>query len=297
MESIPKTQLPSRSGTEFRVHEGKLAIVTGSARSIGAGIVRKLASKGCNIIINYVTTASDEAAALLKTELELKHSIKAIAVRADISTTAGCESIITAAKENFTNSKTGRLHIDILVHNAAILHVGPLETVTEKDFHQIYAVNVLGPTLLTAACKNFLPTDRSGRIIMMSSINAKIGTPNTTLYSGTKAAMEAMTRVWARELAERATVNSINPGPVMTDMYLSTTEEAKKGLALWNPLTPLATVRETDSPEVKELGNRLGGRAAYDHEIAGIVAIMCDPDSSWMTGSLVCANGGLSFSM
>ncbi|RAL61893.1 hypothetical protein DID88_002957 [Monilinia fructigena] len=132
---------------------------------------------------------------------------------------------------------------------------------------------------------------------MISSINPKIGTPNTTLYSGTKAAMEAMTRVWARELAERATVNSINPGPVMTHMYLSAVEEVKQGLALWNPLTPLAPVRETDSPEVRELGDRLGGRPAYDHEISGIIAMICDPDSSWMTGSVVSANGGLSFSM
>ncbi|KAF7877178.1 hypothetical protein EAF04_000863 [Stromatinia cepivora] len=294
---MSETQLPSRRVIVPRVHEGKLAIVTGSARSIGAGIVRKLASKGCNIIINYATIASDKAAATLKTELESAHSIKATTIRADISTSAGCEQIIVAAKENFTNSKTGALQIDILVHNAAVLYVGPLESVIEKEFHHIYSVNVLGPTLLTAACKPFLPTDRSGRIVMMSSINPKIGTPNTTLYSGTKAAMEAMTRVWARELAENATVNAINPGPVMTDMYLSAPEEVKQGLALWNPLTPLAPVRETDSPEVKELGERLGGRAAYDHEIAGMIAIICDPDSSWMMGSLLSANGGLSFSM
>ncbi|CAD6446046.1 a0e0e70a-c572-4548-81b4-e918f8cdfa42 [Sclerotinia trifoliorum] len=131
----------------------------------------------------------------------------------------------------------------------------------------------------------------------MSSINPKIGTPNRTLYSGTKATMEAMTRVWARELAENAKFNAINPGPVMSDMYLSAPEEVKQELALWNPLTPLAPVRETDSPEVKDLGERLGGRAAYDHEIAGMIAIICDPDSSWMTGSLLSANGGLSFIM
>ncbi|RAL61892.1 hypothetical protein DID88_002956 [Monilinia fructigena] len=113
MGEISEAQLHSWCATEFRVHEGKLAIVTGSARGIGAGIVRKLASKGCNIVINHVTASSDEEATLLKTELELKHSIKAIVVRADISTTAGCESIIAAAKENFTNTKTGRLQIDI----------------------------------------------------------------------------------------------------------------------------------------------------------------------------------------
>jgi NAD(P)-dependent dehydrogenase (short-subunit alcohol dehydrogenase family) len=276
-----------------------LKIVADAQRppGIGAAIVRKLASKGCNIIINYATTASDERASALAQELICEHKVKAVQVRADISTTSGCEAIIAAAKEHFSNPQTGAPQIDILVHNAAVLYIGPLESVVEKEFHHIYAVNVLGPTLLTAACKPYLPTDRSGRIIMMSSINPKIGTPNTTLYSGTKAAMEAMTRVWARELAERCTVNAINPGPVMTDMYLSASEEVKQGLALWNPLTPLAPVRETDSEEVRELGNRLGGRPAYASEIAGMVAMICDRDSSWCTGSLLSANGGLAFSI
>ncbi|KAM3086984.1 hypothetical protein ACMFMG_001094 [Clarireedia jacksonii] len=289
--------LPSRPARQPRLHEGKLAIVTGSARSIGAAIARKLASKGCNIIINYATTSSDEPAAALAQELISENNVKAVPIRADISTTTGCGAIIAVVKEHFTNPKTGSPQVDILVHNAAVLYVGPLESVVEKEFHHIYAVNVLGPTLLTAACKPYLPLDRSGRIVMMSSISPKIGTPNTTLYSGTKAAMEAMTRVWARELAERCTVNAINPGPVMTDMYLSASEEVKQGLALWNPLTPLAPVRETDSEEVRELGNRLGGRAAYASEIAGLVAMICDPDSGWCTGSLVSANGGLAFSM
>jgi len=282
------------AATQSRVHEGKLAIVTGSARSIGAAIVRKLASKGCNILINYATTASDAPASSLATELTSTHSVKAATVRADIGTTEGSDAIITAAKKHF--SKDDKLQIDILVHNAAVVYIGPVESVIEKEFQHIYAVNVLGPILLTAACKPYLPTDRSGRIVNMSSINPKIGTPITTLYSGTKAAIEAMTRVWCRELAERATVNAINPGPVMTDMYLSAPEEAKQALAVWNPVTPLAAVRETDTAEVKELGNRLGGRPAYAHEIAGIVAILCDPDAGWCTGSVVSANGGLSFS-
>lgn len=132
---------------------------------------------------------------------------------------------------------------------------------------------------------------------MMSSINPKIGLPNTTLYSGTKAALEAMARVWCRELAERATVNCINPGPVMTDMYLSASEEIKQQLALWNPVTPLVPVRETDDAAVRALGERLGGRAAYEQEIAGMVATLCNPEAGWCTGSLVSANGGLTFSV
>jgi NAD(P)-dependent dehydrogenase (short-subunit alcohol dehydrogenase family) len=233
----------------------------------------------------------------LAKEIEKEHSVKAIPVRADISKTEECSWIIDAAKKHFINPETGKLQVDILIHNAAVLYVGPLESVNEKDFHHIYAVNVLGPTFLTAACLPYLPTDRSGRIVMMSSICSKVGTINTTLYAGTKAATEAMARVWCRELSERATVNTINPGPVMTDMYLSAPDEVKKDLALWNPLTPLVSIRETDSPDVRELGEKFGGRPAYAHEISGLVATLCSPDAGWCTGSLISANGGLAFSL
>ncbi|KAI1097378.1 NAD(P)-binding protein [Jackrogersella minutella] len=239
-----------------RVHEGKLAIVTGSARSIGAAIARNLAGKGCNIVVNHATSASDATAAQLCSSLSSAHGVRAVWERADVS------------------KRTGAFQIDILVHNAGIVTLGPLESAAEEDFDRIYAVNVLGPLLLTG-----------------------VGTPNTSLYSGTKGAVEAMTRVWCRELAERATVNSINPGPVMTDMYMSSAEEVKRSLALWNPLTPLAKVRPTDDPEVRVLGERIGGRGAYDHEIAGLVGVLCSPEAGWCTGSLVSANGGLSFSM
>lgn len=131
---------------------------------------------------------------------------------------------------------------------------------------------------------------------MLSSIASKTGTENTSHYSGTNGAIEAMTRVWCRELAERATVNSINPGPVMTDMYMSAPDAVKKELALWNPLTPLGAVRKTDSPEVKELGKKFGGRAAYAEEIAGLVATICNHEFGWCTGSVISPNGGLSFS-
>ncbi|KAI8959250.1 NAD(P)-binding protein [Daldinia sp. FL1419] len=280
-----------------RVHEGKLALVTGSARSIGAAIVRNLASKGCNIIVNHATESSDKAAADLCDELQTTHGVKAIWVRADVSNKEGCEKIVETAKANFTNPQTGKLQLDILIHNAALCFVGALEDVTESDFYKTYSVNVLGPILLTQAFVPYLPTDRSGRIVMMSSINSKTGTQGTTLYAGSKGALEAITRVFSRELAERATVNSINPGPVMTDMYMSAPDEIKQTLARWNPVTPLVPVRPTDTPEVQELGEKFGGRAAYDWEIAGIISMICSPESGWCTGSLISANGGLAFSL
>ncbi|KAJ4208400.1 hypothetical protein NW767_001504 [Fusarium falciforme] len=279
--------------SDARVHEGKLAIVTGSARGIGSYIVRVLAARGANILVNYATESSDGPAATLCKELEEKHSVKAVPCRADISKAENCDSLIAVCKEHFGGDD---LKISILVHNAAVLYLGPVESVKQDEFDHIYRVNVLGPALLTGVCKPYLPTDRSGRIVMMSSINPKIGTPHTTLYAGTKASMEAMARVWARELAENCTVNTINPGPVMTDMYMTAPDEIKQALALWNPLTPLVPVRETDGPEVQELGRKFGGRAAYPEEIANLVAMICSPESSWMTGSLVSANGGLTFS-
>ncbi|KAI9694025.1 MAG: hypothetical protein M1822_003296 [Bathelium mastoideum] len=251
-----------------------------------------MVESGCNVVINYVTDSSGPLAASLAAEVIEIHSVRAITIQADISTVEGCEKLVGILKD-----RLNPLRIDFLIHNAATLHLGPLEAVTLEDFHHNYAVNVLGPILLTAACKPFLPMDRSGRIVMLSSINSKIGTPNTTLYSGAKGALEAMTRVWCRELAERATVNAINPGPVMTDMYLSAPEEVKKGLAVWNPVTPLAPVRECDNGEIRKMGERLGGRAAYAHEIAGLVASICGQEFGWCTGSMICANGGLSFSL
>ncbi|KAJ5887857.1 hypothetical protein N7495_007898 [Penicillium taxi] len=278
-----------------RMFESKLAIVTGSARSIGAAIARNLASKGCNVIINYATKSSDSLAKALAIELEQEYSIQALPVQADISSRAQCESLIAVTKNHF--SKLGSFQIDIIIHNAAICYVGPLESVVEDEFRRIYEVNVLGPILLTAACKQYLPSDRSGRIVLLSSINSKVGTENTTLYAGTKGAVEAMTRVWARELSENATVNAINPGPVMTDMYMSADDDIKHSLAKWNPLTPLTAVRPDDSEEMRILGEKFGGRPAYAEDIAGLIATICNPEFRWCTGSIISANGGLSFSI
>ena len=244
------------------------------------------------MVINHLTDISRPLATSLASEVTKVHSVQAIIVQANISTPDGCEKLVEVVKKTFHP-----LQIDFLIHNAASLYLGPLESVTTEDFNNSYAVNVLGPILLTAACKPFLPMDRSGRVVMLSSVNSKIGTPDTTLYSGAKGALEAMTRVWCRELAEKATVNAINPGPVMTDMYLSAPEEAKKGLAAWNAVTPLARLSKYDDEEVQKIGERFGGRAAYDYEIAGLVASICGREFGWCTGSVICANGGLSFSL
>lgn len=139
-------------------------------------------------------------------------------------------------------------------------------------------------------------TIATGRIVNISSIGQKCGLPYLSLYSGTKGALEAMTRTWARELAEQCTVNTINPGSVLTDMFRNCSEDVLAAQALWSPVIPLSGAREWDTDEVKAIAKRWGGRPAYVEEIAGIVAIVCNPESGWMTGSVVSANGGQCFS-
>jgi NAD(P)-dependent dehydrogenase (short-subunit alcohol dehydrogenase family) len=260
---------------------------------IGAAIAKNLASKGANILINYLTEASDIPAKELASELALAYGIKAVPCRADISIQEGCDLIIATCKSSLPlNAETGELQVDILVHSAAVFHTAPLGAVTPEDFHRVYSTNVLGPILLTQACKPYLPTDRSGRIINISSVGSKVGLQYLTLYGGTKGALEAMTRTWARELAENATVNSISVGSTMTEMFSKASDEVKAAIALFYPLTPLSPVREWDTEEAKALGAKYGGRVGYPEEVAGIVGMVCSPESSWMTGNLVSASGG-----
>ncbi|CAN8103230.1 unnamed protein product [Discula destructiva] len=280
-----------------RVHEGKLAIVTGGARSIGAGIAKNLASKGANILISYLTPGSDSLATELCTELTSSYGVVAVPCRADISTPDGVASLIATCQDKFAASPaTGKVQIDIIVNCAAVMPTGPVEAVTPEAFHATYATNVLGPILLIGAAKPHLPTDRSGRVVNVSSIGQKLGLPYLTLYNGTKGALEAMTRTWARELAEQATVNTVNPGSVLTDMFRNCTEDVLAAQALWSPVIPLSAAREWDTDEIKAIAKRWGGRPAYVEEIAAVVGMVCSPESAWMTGSVVSANGGQCFS-
>lgn len=199
------------------------------------------------------------------------------------------------AKENFTNLENGRCQIDIVVNNAGIADLKPLGDINVNDFNKIYSPNVLGPIFLLQACLAYLPTDRSGRIVNVSSVGCALGLRHQTVYAGSKGALEAMTRVWARELAERATVNSVNPGPVLSDIYRSCPDDIKQMLGQWNQVSPLATVRPQDTEELQEW-TKFGGRPAHASEVAGVVAMLCLPDAGWTTGSVISANGGMRFS-
>ncbi|KAL3489935.1 putative short chain dehydrogenase/ reductase [Aspergillus germanicus] len=278
--------------------KGKLAIVTGASRGIGAAIARHLGAKGCNILGVYTSDSSKVLAENICTELAKDHKVAAFAVKADLNQPQlAAPVIIEAVKQHFA-SAGHELRIDILINNAGVGGDYALGEVPIEEFHRMYAVNVLAPIMVTQAVLPYLPNDRSGRIINISSVASSMGFATHTLYGGTKAALEAMTRTWARELAERATVNAVNPGPVSGDMYYASGEKLWKQLEPYQLNCPLSAVREgVDDPELVELANSkmAGRRPAYASEVAGVVGMLCGADAAWCTGSVVCANGGFKF--
>lgn len=286
-----------RDNNQARSLEGKLAIVTGGSRGIGAAICRNLASKGCSLVLNYTSDSSSEPTQKLSSELQTQHSISALPIQADVGSPNGPTYLVETAKNHFSHPKTGAFKIDIIINNAGVATNTPLGKITPEDFNRLYTINVLGPILLLQAAMPYLPHDRSGRIVNLSSVSSSLGFTGQTVYGGTKAAVESMTRTWSRELAERATVNAVNPGPVATDMYGSTSPEFQRHLKGFIENAPLMAAREgIDEEKYMKDVERAGGRPGYDHEIAGVVAMLCSEDSAWCTGSVVCANGGFKFS-
>ncbi|OHE91390.1 short-chain dehydrogenase [Colletotrichum orchidophilum] len=269
--------------------DGKLGIVTGASRGIGVAIAEHLAAKGCNLILGYTSPSSKSPAEQLATELGNKHNIQTLAVQADMGTPDGPKSLVTTAKSHFEKLNNGnKFQIDILINNAGVAQNNLLPAVTIDQFDVSYRVNVLGPLLLTQAVHPYLPTDRSGRIVNMSSVSSSAGFPEQSVYGGTKAALEAMTRTWARELSENATVNAINPGPVLTEMYAGNTPEFKRFIKGFIEHAPLMRARQgIDSDELVKAAEEEGGRPAYVGEIAGIVGMLVSADSAWCTGQVI----------
>jgi 3-oxoacyl-[acyl-carrier protein] reductase len=215
-------------------------------------------------------------------------------VQADLSKPAGPALLVSEVVKQFPSP----LQIDIIIHNAGLGGITPIEDTTVEIFEQTYTINVLGPLLLMQAALPYLPHDRSGRIVNLGSVSSTLGFKGQSIYGGTKAALEAMTRTWARELAERATVNSVNPGPVRTEMYAANTDEFKRLIKPFIENAPLMAVREgVDSQQDIEDSKTAGGRPGEPEEIANVVAMLCLPESAWVTGQVVSANGGMIFGL
>ncbi|EED24058.1 3-oxoacyl-(acyl-carrier-protein) reductase [Talaromyces stipitatus ATCC 10500] len=284
--------------------EGKFGIVTGGSRGIGQAIARNLASKGCSLLLNFTSESSRAKTEELAASLSESFGTQCTTIRADLTDAQkASEVIIDAAKKHFGDSP---LRIDILINNAGVSQdrkladsaKGPIDA---EYFHWHYNINVLAPLLLTQACIPYLPNDRSGRIVNISSVSSSLGFEGQSVYGGTKAALEAMTRTWARELADRATVNAVNPGPVIGDMYFLTGEKFWKDIQGWQDNTPLSKVAADasdleglDAEKIRLIQEKMGGRRpAFTREIAGVVAMLCTEDAAWCTGSVVNANGGM----
>ena len=185
----------------------KVAIVTGASKGIGAEIARSLAAAGARVVVNY--SSSREGADKVVADI-VKNDGKAIALQADVSKADDVKRLFAEAKAAF-----GRL--DVLVNNAGVYKFAPLEEVTEEEFRRHYDTNVLGPLFATReALKYFGPG--GGNVINVSSIASEAGVPTTSVYSGTKGALDAITRVLANELANRKIrVNTLAPGGVETE--------------------------------------------------------------------------------
>lgn len=247
--------------------------------------------------MNYTSDSSESKTTELADRLQSEYGIKALPVQADMGSENGPAHIVSTALNHFAHPKTRKLQIDIVINNAGVASNREIEKCDAEDFAFIYNVNVRGPLFLMKAVIPYLPHDRSGRIVNLSSVSSSLGFAGQSVYGGSKAAIDSMTRSWSRELAERATVNAVNPGPVATDMYSGTSEEFQQKMSHWTLNTPLAAIRkDVDREDLVKGAEIAGGRPAYDTDIAGVVAMLCTPDSGWCTGSVICANGGMRFS-
>lgn len=278
--------------------------------------MRRLAAKGCNLLIAYTSDSSTEPTKALCSELAAAHGIECTHVQANLAEPAAAAATIRQAAQDFFASYRGggtAAQVDILVNNAGVasnqhLNDGERGPIEAAEFQRVYDINVLAPLLLTQAITPLLPQDRTGRIVNVSSVSSSIGYEGQSVYAGTKAALEAMTRCWSRELAARATVNAVNPGPAWGDMY------AAAGPKFWKinqPYVDAAPLAQYDGePDVKAragpdadrfddiVRNGMGGRRpGFTDEIAGTIDMLCSEEAGWTTGSVVCANGGMKMSI
>jgi 3-oxoacyl-[acyl-carrier protein] reductase len=242
---------------------GKVAVVTGASKGIGAAIAQHLAAEGAAVVVNY--SSSKEGADRVVAEIS-KAGGKAVAVKANLSKKTDIDQLFAETKKAF-----GKL--DILINNAGIYEFSPLEAITEDHFHRQYDLNVLGLILATQeAVKHIGPG--GGSIVNISSVASTAGLPNAAVYSGTKAAVDAVTRSLAKELGPRKIrVNSLNPGMVETEGFNA------QGIG------------ESDMRKQSEAMTPLG-RIGQPQDIATVAVFLASDDSRWITGETLFVSGG-----
>ena len=241
---------------------GKVAIVTGASKGIGAAIATHLAAAGASVVVNYST--SKEGADRV-VDLIAKRGGTAVAVQADVSKQADIDRLFAAAETAF-----GRL--DILVNNAGIFQFAPLENITAEHFHRQFDLNVLGLLLSSQkAAESF--GDEGGSIINISSVVAVNPQPAGSVYGATKAAVDAITKALAKELgARKIRVNSLNPGLIETEGFHATGfgEDFQKAIQAQTPL----------------------GRTGQPDDVGPVAVFLASDDSRWITGETLLVSGG-----
>lgn len=243
--------------------EGKVAVVTGASKGIGAEIARQLAAEGASVVVNYAS--SKEGADRVVSDIESSGG-KAVAVKADVSRQADIVQLFSATKAAF-----GRL--DVLVNNAGIFKFAPLGDITAEHFHDQFNLNVLGLLLTTQEAAKHFGTE-GGSVINTSSVVSTYAPPFAAVYSATKAAVDAITKSLAKELGPRnIRVNSINPGMVETEGTHTAGISGSEQETNMASLTPL-------------------GRTGQPDDIAPAVVFFASQDSKWITGETLYISGG-----
>lgn len=243
---------------------GKVAVVTGASKGIGAGIAKELAAQGAAVVVNYAS--SKEGADKVVADIT-KAGGKAIAVGGSVTKAAEIEALFAETKKHFGK-------VDILVNNAGVYAFAPLDQITEEEIARIFGTNVTGLLLATKAAATLFPAE-GGSIINIGSVVAESTPPASAVYTGTKGAVDAITRVLAKELGpKKIRVNAVNPGPVVTEGFKAAGVEG----------SDLITQAVKDTPL---------GRLGYPDDIATVVAFLASDDARWLTGSLLQAAGGL----
>jgi 3-oxoacyl-[acyl-carrier protein] reductase len=243
--------------------EGKVAVVTGASKGIGAAIAKQLAVEGAAVVVNY--SSSKEGAERVVAEIA-KSGGRAVAIHANVAKQADIDRLFAESKKAFGA-------VDVLVNNAGIYEFSPIEGITEEHFHKQFNLNVLGLILTSqAAVKEF--GSAGGSIVNVSSIVSTLGLPGAAVYSGTKGAVDAITRSLSKELGPRGIrVNAINPGMIETEGVHT------------------AGIAESEMRKQTEAQTPLG-RIGQPQDIATVAAFFASPDSAWITGQTVNIAGG-----
>ena len=243
---------------------GKVAVVTGASKGIGAGIAKQFAAEGALVVVNYASAKMD--ADKVVDEIT-KRGGEAIAVQGNVAKKKDVEQLFSAAKKAFDQ-------IDILVNNAGVYQFAPLEEITEEEFHREFNTNVLGMLLASQEALKHFNSD-GGSIINIGSLASSLTPPTAVVYNATKGAVDAITRTLAKELGPRKIrVNSINPGMVITEGAVAGGYTEGDMRKMFESQTPLGRVGETE-------------------DIAPAAIFFASDDSKWITGETLLIAGGL----